>query len=456
MKSVEKKLVCIDLTPLEQKNLHKIAGEKVDRIICVDSDKSKLGASEDSSGVHKDIFLVLIPWRVWKDIPSSDGKKIFFINEMKEELFEQLQCISQCVVGITSEGIEETPDIKEIIDQATDLNNFIHNLREEMELYKTLYLRKSQQLDLLKRMFSYIKEEGDVDSIFRKGFLQLKDMIPLKAMAFVIEEEKYYLHVPKEANTFHNFIISCLDPHKKVSIITHEVPIEALSGNFSEEDIFIVSGSNTRVKVFFQVEGLRKLGEDGIEVLEMVGEFLSVVVDKGVEYKKLLDAAYFDFLTGLGNRHFFDRVIEQEKKRHERLGHSFSILILDIDHFKRINDSYGHDVGDYILKEIGRIIKESVREVDYPIRYGGEEFVIILPHTTKKDAFVLADRLRKRIESHPFTIGGNTLHVTVSIGISEFNPSLHRDIEHILKEADLALYKSKKEGRNRVSVYDNS
>ncbi len=453
MKSVEKKLVCIDLDPVEQKNLHKVAGGKVDSIICVDSQHKNISSSKESKHSHRDVFLVLIPWRVWKDIPSTDGKKILFINEMKEDLFEQLQCISQCVVGITSEGVDKISDIKEIIDQATDLNNFIHNIREEMELYKTLYLRKSQELDILKNMFENIRDEENIESILKKSFAQLLEIIPLRAIAFLIEEKKYYLHIIKGANKLHGAIISSIKGNKELIAKSYEISLNDTK-DLSKGEIFISGEDGARVKIFFQVEGLNALGEDRIELLEMVGEYLRIVVEGSLKYKRLLDAAYFDFLTGLGNRHFFDRIIEREKKRHKRLNQSFSLLILDIDHFKKINDNYGHDVGDFILKEMGKIIKESVREIDYPIRYGGEEFVILLPHTSRRDAFVLADRLRREIESYPFRIRDNTLRVTVSIGISEFNPSSHRDINHILKEADMALYRSKKEGRNRVCVYE--
>ncbi len=138
-----------------------------------------------------------------------------------------------------------------------------------------------------------------------------------------------------------------------------------------------------------------------------------------------------------------------------------SFLILDIDHFKQVNDTYGHLKGDEILKELAQIISHSARSSDIPVRYGGEEFVIILPETSLDGALVIAERLRDRVENHPFRLSddGNTdpeeISITISIGISYTSASKMVTSDELVAQGDKALYHAKKNGRNRVVTYDS-
>lgn len=163
-----------------------------------------------------------------------------------------------------------------------------------------------------------------------------------------------------------------------------------------------------------------------------------------------------DPLTGLFNRRYLDRRIVEEFQRAMRFEQPFSIFLLDIDHFKNLNDTYGHQVGDMALKKLGHLITESVREVDVAIRYGGEEIMVILPNTRIENAFELAERLRKQIEE-TIMVAANSrkeqpaIHLTVSIGVSEYQFSDGWDnAQKVLQRADKALYQAKDQGRNRV------
>ena len=127
--------------------------------------------------------------------------------------------------------------------------------------------------------------------------------------------------------------------------------------------------------------------------------------------------------------------------------------MMDIDNFKKVNDTYGHLIGDRVLKEIAITIKNTVRNIDVPARYGGEEFTVILPETAAKDATVIAERLRKNIEAIEIPIDDKiNLKVSISIGISEF-PSSAADSENLIKTADQALYKAKNDGKNCIYVH---
>ncbi len=169
--------------------------------------------------------------------------------------------------------------------------------------------------------------------------------------------------------------------------------------------------------------------------------------------RKLQELAFRDGLTGLYNHRFFQETLDKELKRVERYRHPLAVLMIDIDHFKRINDTYGHPKGDVVLKEIGRLIMDNVRSTDIPARYGGEEFSIILPETTYSGAFKLAERLRKRVEELSFNFRSEAVNVTVSIGGASLSGRCMIKKNILLETADRALYESKSKGRNRTTLY---
>ena len=159
-----------------------------------------------------------------------------------------------------------------------------------------------------------------------------------------------------------------------------------------------------------------------------------------------------DTLTGIANRRTFLQMGEEEAKRSTRYGHVFSVMILDIDFFKRINDKYGHPVGDEVLRKLVRIGSRALRSADIMGRLGGEEFGIILPETRAEAALVAAERLRRTFEAAVVKLeDGREVKFTVSIGVAA-KISVNELFEELLKKADHALYEAKNSGRNRVCV----
>ncbi len=161
--------------------------------------------------------------------------------------------------------------------------------------------------------------------------------------------------------------------------------------------------------------------------------------------KEIVKLAHIDKLTGLYNRARLDELFEQEIQRCKRFNHQMIISILDIDHFKKVNDTYGHQVGDKILIEIAKLLQENTRKTDYVGRWGGEEFVIIYPEINKSQGLILIENLRIKIASHNFTEVG---YKTASFGVTEFFED--DTMGSIIKRADKALYEAKKSGRNKV------
>jgi diguanylate cyclase (GGDEF)-like protein len=163
--------------------------------------------------------------------------------------------------------------------------------------------------------------------------------------------------------------------------------------------------------------------------------------------------AITDALTGLFNRRRFTDVLKREFAVTRRYRNTLSCLMVDLDHFKQINDRFGHDAGDQVLKEVARRIAGSLREVDLAARYGGEEFAILLPHTSKTDARIVAERLLSNLRKQEFTFGSEVLRVTASIGCAGNSDVAAGNADDLVKAADLALYEAKHAGRNCVAMY---
>jgi two-component system, cell cycle response regulator len=187
-----------------------------------------------------------------------------------------------------------------------------------------------------------------------------------------------------------------------------------------------------------------------LQYITRIARFASI----SLENANLFRQATTDRMTGLYSHHFFEKSLDEEIERSRRYKSTFTLVMFDIDHFKVFNDTYGHLQGDRIIREIARIMRKAIRQVDFAARYGGEEFALILPAVDVKGALVVAERLRKRVETFgfPSANGGEPLSVTISLGVAEFDPESSYAPSEIIREADRALYQSKENGRNRVTV----
>lgn len=199
----------------------------------------------------------------------------------------------------------------------------------------------------------------------------------------------------------------------------------------------------------YQIHPLNHIIVIIIMLLITCNEGLLVQENKDLR-NQFFNLSIYDELTGLHNYRFLTQIYKREISRANRYGLPLTVLLVDVDHFKKINDSYGHEKGNDVLKRIAEIIMESVREADIPARYGGEEFVILLPETDKKDGYQVAERIRQKIAGHVFSFG----RVTVSVGLASYNPQ-NPCQDDLLNRADTAMYSAKKSGRNRV-VADSS
>ena len=188
-----------------------------------------------------------------------------------------------------------------------------------------------------------------------------------------------------------------------------------------------------------------------LPIMSIFAKQIGISLERARLFQEVQGLALTDPLTGLQNRRSLFELGRIEFFRAHRMGRSFCCMMLDLDNFKLINDSFGHPVGDQVLQEFAARCKSSVREIDLIGRYGGEEFVILLPETDSQTAMQVAERLRASIEEAPIKVSSQELNVTVSIGISRKDENT-LELETLIARADQAMYIAKHKGRNRVAI----
>ena len=203
-----------------------------------------------------------------------------------------------------------------------------------------------------------------------------------------------------------------------------------------------------------KIEGQTTLARaDIIKIGSIALKYLPKGDPERLTYDKLNLEANTDKHTGCYNKGYFNNRIALEVNKSKVTGDPLSLIIFDLDHFKKLNDNYGHDAGDFVLKEMANLIRTGgIREQDVFARYGGEEFVILLPKTNLKQSFEIAERLRKLIENKEFIYDGKRLPVTASIGVADYRQGVNTGTD-LFKRADEAVYKAKEGGRNQVQFY---
>ena len=218
------------------------------------------------------------------------------------------------------------------------------------------------------------------------------------------------------------------------------LPVIAISGTGQQETVvlFLKAGANDFLNKPFSREEFLVRVNNQLDMLDAA--------------RRIEQLAIVDPLTGLYNRNFLYEILPQEISESHRYEKPLSLIILDVDHFKQFNDTWGHDVGDLVLKHVASLLKDTLRETDIPFRYGGEEFIIVLPEAHVENAVRVAEKVRNVVADTPLVLEDQPepLRVTISLGVAE----LKRDdtLDTLIKQADQALYAAKRGGRNRTEV----
>jgi diguanylate cyclase (GGDEF)-like protein len=210
----------------------------------------------------------------------------------------------------------------------------------------------------------------------------------------------------------------------------------------------------------YQLERTQQLAQNKElegRVHERTEELETALQELSAAHETLKELNTVDAMTGIKNRTYFDSTFEQEWRRAIRQHYPLSLMLLDIDHFKKVNDTYGHLVGDQCLREIAMLIKSVLRRpADILARYGGEEFVVLLPYVESDNAVFLAEQIRAKIANTQLKIDGHLLNITLSIGVSTKYPREADDRKDFIQASDVALYRAKDNGRNNIQVTKDS
>jgi diguanylate cyclase (GGDEF)-like protein len=245
----------------------------------------------------------------------------------------------------------------------------------------------------------------------------------------------------------------------KDSAQTADIPVIFLTAMSESADVikgFEVGGQDYIVKPFNKTEVLARV-KNHIELKkskEKIKQYALELEQKNEELQQLLEKveqiAMTDFLTGITNRRFAIKKMNEELSRINRGGGGFSLLMIDVDNFKGINDSYGHACGDYVLKHLVNLMRSVLRKYDMMARWGGEEFLIMLPVTEINDAQIVAEKVIAYVRTQIFNYKGNSFNVTITAGAAQYQAD--DDLDSIIKRADEAMYLGKKSGKNCVKI----
>jgi len=295
---------------------------------------------------------------------------------------------------------------------------------------------------LLIRAMRYALERQRADEELRRSEEKNRSLlIAIPDIMFRLNKEGVFL----EFITAKNFPL-WMNASKFVGKNVHDVLDNKISKRFMKCLKQAAKTGNTQI-LQYQLSAGGKTHHYEARIVATWGEEVLAIVRDFTDQRQAEKMAETDPLTNIYNRRKFSRLLDQEIQRVERYDRSLSIVLLDIDHFKRVNDTYGHDTGDFVLRKIAELIRENGRITDILARYGGEEFVIILPETDVKGASRQIERMRKTIEKTSFDGVGN---LTISAGITIYRGG--DSCESIITRSDKALYLAKDEGRNRIRV----
>lgn len=356
--------------------------------------------------------------------------------------FEDLDIITT-VINRTVEKLKLEVKIKDLLGQLQKKNDEIQNLYNcTTELTTTLRLE-----EILKLSISSIAKLSKESNVVFMGHKPDDNLIvgrfSTKHKDEELTEMKFELKGTKSIANYFSIIDSDVELKKRMNLVEDITKMNlyplTIGGKFS--GVYVVYNDNPEVE-------FKK--EDRELIKQFVGN-VSIQAENAYLHQMIKGLAIRDGLTNLYNHRHFQNNLVQELERSKRYNKNLSVILFDIDHFKNYNDKLGHPAGDYLLKELAKLIESNKRVVDIAARYGGEEFVLILVETDKKGAALVAERLRKMIEEHPFKdreiqpLG----KISVSVGYSSY-PQDGKTREALIKKADENLYKAKEGGRNQV------
>lgn len=407
------------------------------------------------------ILLTVLDKKIDKFWAKNSGAEAFI---SKSAEFSEIVKKIQNVLATSSLSDEDKENIKNNVQSDVSMNERINKVLNSL-LMQSTFLNEfrnlgeycTQEKVLVEKMFELFSTVIDYD--FAGIFFNITDEVAkntlyfdlkeTSASPFVLEKFKrdFFAQMPKmKAFNTNDFI-------HEITRENLEAENKIISPNVIKTNFVLPFIYNDKL-----IGGISFYSKDEQDYTsfkfydELVKELLALFRMKFL-YSEVEFLSITDGLTGLFNRRYFEHNLEREFLRAKRYKNNLSMAMLDIDFFKSINDTYGHQYGDYVLKEVANLLKDSFRKTDMLYRYGGEELAIIMPETSLENAVIPAERLREKISRYEFIYNGTKTKLTVSLGVSSMDLNMDSQ-KDIVKFSDSALYNAKKSGRNKVVIYN--
>ena len=357
-----------------------------------------LQQAEEVSSMYQDIFLMAREISLERELLARKNEQLAFLNQLLTKASQTLDpavILSNCA-----------EDFSLLLDVQSVLGVFWADTggQTEAELFLSDNLTQERQAEWINHLLNVATRLGENEI---RGY-QVSSFLPIESAQDNPPELEQIITLPLSLGT---------EPFGALIICSHEAAT---------------------------------LGQDRLRVLGSAANHLALAMRNSLEFRKTKARADHDGLTRISNRQHFDMRLREEMKRHQRHQDELSLMMIDLDYFKSVNDTYGHQAGDMVLREVGQVLQKTLRESDFPARYGGEEFVVILPQTREDQAWILAERLRALIGKTVFRFQKKRFRVTASIGIAGLKPGALTPPEGLIFNADKALYLAKTSGRNMV------
>jgi diguanylate cyclase (GGDEF)-like protein len=447
-------------------------------ILLIDEDEEKKGLYVRTHfGSRNDVNDVRIP--IGKGIAGTAAAKkrpiyvrdvslepeyICGIESTRSELAIPLM-VQEVVVGVLDLQSDELDHFdNETIDLLTLFAAQASLGIQNAKLY-SLVQRRAAQLEAINSLAKQTTVELDIKDLLERFCNQLPESFPVDNVAVLLRDEENALSLCSNTQGLgpdfeFDQLLTRLRDCSKIrdagdSVVSYAILCDkpCIRGAHAEIYLPLVSfGINLGVLVCAS-NTLSAFSAQDIQALESVADILATALQNSIYVEKVRQLASRDGLTGMLNRRAFEERIVEEITRAERYGGTLAILMIDIDHFKAVNDEFGHLLGDEVLKHAAAIFSHQLRKVDLVCRFGGEEFAIILPSTSLESASGVAEKLRRAFFAHVFS--GISRPITISIGVAAF-PEHGTQRDTLVRSADKALYQAKLDGRNRIAAAEIS
>lgn len=338
--------------------------------------------------------------------------------------------------------------------------------KKALDALQILY-RRARGVDhkILTHYILKINQLQDVDSIIYHASRCLYNMLDYQFFACAMYDKEYnggidvWMDPKTDSMAVMNFIKKDFTPHNLYCNVRYfTTPEETAAAHIDLTRMLSLTVMDTQTRAILYIVPRRKVLPYHHELLNIIAKTLAIALSNFINLKKLENAALIDPLTHCYNRRALDGQLDHDVGSAERYGTDLSLVMFDMDYFKKINDTYGHSAGDAVLRAVSKAVLAAIRKSDYLTRFGGEEFVLVLPETKFSKAIELAERLRQIIENMKVNIDTTVLTVTASFGVTTYKKGSDRNL--LLQRADDMLYEAKRLGRNRIKpdlkVYQRS